>query len=165
MNDPRWTWRDYPVVPLLVIAAFVGVAVLAAEDVGTGPAPIKVRADQRLGFGFDWDGLDRDGNQHAGTITEIIFRFTVPGGEPVAWKRLTPTAPVIAGQVVVPYSEVLRNIPAGLYNLNVKLLDSQGLEGNYSAPLLIEVEAVPDRGKAPSTPTNLRGPVALPEEP
>lgn len=142
-------------------------ALLAApEDVGTGPTPIKVRVDQRLGFGFDWDGLDRDGNPHAGTITEIIFRFTVPGGEPVAWKRLTPTAPVTAGQVVVPYSEVLRDIPAGLYELDVKLVNSQGLEGNYLAPpLFIEVEAIPDRGKAPSTPTNLRGAVALPEDP
>ncbi len=143
---------------------------LAAIPVEEGPAlpPLQVGAHLRQSFAFDWDGLDSTGLLLTDPITEVTFRFSTPGGDPVRWTRLMPPGrPVVAGVNRFPCGEVLRDVPPGVYHLDVSLRTAGTPEGagSYSLPLLIEVIPPPAPVRRPSRATALRVETDAAEDP
>lgn len=113
-------------------------------------APIDVGRDSTKSFAFDWNGTHEDGTPGA-EVVEAEFQYSPPAGAgQQRWVRL-PLAAVI-GENRVAVKDALAGIPAGIYDLQVRLLDPGGQVSTYSIPVL----SVRVRVKKPSAPQNVR---------
>jgi len=111
-------------------------------------APIDVGRDSTKSFAFDWSGTHADGTPGA-EVTEAEFQYSPPGGQ----QRLVRLPLVaIVGENRVSVTDALAGIPAGVYDLQVRLLDPGGQASTYSVPVL----SVRVRVKNPSAPQNVR---------
>jgi len=164
----------FPFIAVLVAAVLFAAAFVAEEPIGPVPQPVQVGAWMTQSFALDWDGLNRDGQPHQSPVTTVIFRYSIPGGDAVAWSILGLPVPATAGTITVPLSEALRvhgphtldlSLEVGRqYLVDVKLRTVGGGEGNYSPSLLIVVAPEPPPPERPTTTTAPRV-VEPPEEP
>ncbi len=114
------------------------------------PAPIDIGRDSTKQFAFDWSGNYEDGTPGA-EVAEVEFQYSPPeGGGQQRWVKIPFVA--TTGENRVPVREALAGIPAGIYNLRVRLLDPGGQPSTYSTPLL----SIRVRVKNPSAPANVR---------
>ena len=112
-------------------------------------APIDVGRDSTKSFAFDWTGTHEDGTPGA-EVTQAEFQFVpAAGGAP---RSVTVAHSGVSGENRVPVGQVLGGIPAGIYDLNVRLLDPGGQTSTYSVPVL----SIRVRVKNPDKPTNVR---------
>ncbi len=113
------------------------------------PAPVEVGRDSAKSFAWDWDGNHSDGTPGA-EVAEAEFQFTPPAGAgQQRWVRVPHTG--VAGENRVPAKDALVGIPAGVYDLQLRLLDPGGQPSTYSPVLQLRV-----RVKNPSAPQNVR---------
>lgn len=111
--------------------------------------PIEVGRDSTKSFAFDWSGTHSDGSAGA-EVTEAEFQYTPPpGAGQQRWVRLPHTG--VAGENRIAVKDALVAIPAGIYDLQLRLLDPGGQPSTYSPVLSIRV-----RVKNPSAPQNVR---------
>ncbi len=123
------------------------------------PAPLDVSVNSTGSFAFDWDGNHADGTGMAETeFVEFHFLPDPPiaiAGLGTGDGHFTVRIPLVAtvGENVVPMRTSLVGVPAGLYNLDVRLIGPGGNPSAYSTPLpdLLRVHVIP-----PQTPTGLR---------
>ena len=113
-------------------------------------APIDIGRDAtNRWFAFDWDGNHDDGSPGA-EVAQAEFQFSPPaGGGQQRWVKVDHVG--TAGENRVPVSEALVGVPAGIYDLQVRLLDPGGQPSTYTPVLSIRV-----RVKNPSAPQNVR---------
>jgi hypothetical protein len=111
------------------------------------PLTIDVGRDSTNSFAFDWSGTHEDGSAGA-EVTEAEFQFT-----PLTGQQLRVRVPHVgvAGENRVAVKDALLNVPAGVYDLQLRLLDPGGQPSTYSPILSIRV-----RVKNPSAPQNVR---------
>ena len=110
--------------------------------------PIEVGRDSGKKFAFDWDGKDVDGADFTVTIQKVVFRYTPTAGQQ-RWVEIDQ--PVNSGENQVDVKAALVGIPAGVYDLQVRLEDVSGQASTYSTLLSLRV-----RVKNPSAPRNVR---------
>lgn len=132
-------------LPLVAMLA----AVLIAQD-----APIDVGVNSGGEFAFDWSGLHEDGTPMAET-TEVEFHYmpvpaTIGTGDGHVTIRLPWVATV--GENVIPMATAMKDVPGGLYDLDMRLIGLGGNPSAYSSPVL----ALRVRVKNPAPPTNVR---------
>ena len=129
------------------------IVVLIAQ-VGPMPERIEVGTHMQKSFAFEWDGRSADGtNPHPAPVRDIIFRYREPNDGPRHFVTITMDVPPNV-TIKVPFSDALKGVPAGPRDLDIRLLDADGLLGNYSAPdLFLDVEVVKS---GPTGASNLR---------
>ena len=122
-------------------------------------APIDVGANSGGKFAFDWNGQHADGTPDA-TTTKVEFHYMpdppislagVGGGDGHHTVSL-PLAAVV-GENIITMKLSLAGVPAGIYNLNVRLIGPGGNPSTYSDPVLGPLRV---RVKNPAAPTNVR---------
>jgi len=119
--------------------------------------PIDVAAQSNGRFAFDWNGEQADGTSMAET-TDVEFHYVpVPSVSPGAGTgdgHITVKLPLVAvvGENVITMRLALADVPAGIYDLNVRLIGVGGLFSAYSTPFL----SLRVRVKNPAPPTNVR---------
>ena len=112
--------------------------------------PIDVGRDSTKSFAFDWSGTHEDGSAGA-EVTEAEFQYTPPpGAGQQRWVRLPHVG--VAGENRVAVKDALLGIPAGIYDLQLRLLDPGGQASTYSLPVL----QIRVRVKNPAAPTGVR---------
>jgi hypothetical protein len=124
---------------------------LVATLLFTAPqeAPIDVGKDSKLHFAWDWDGTHEDGTPGA-EVVEAWFRFTPEDGGSDRMVKVPHVG--VPGENRVPAPEALAGVPAGVYDLQVRLIDPGGQSSGYSTPVLV----IRVRVKNPSPPANVR---------
>ncbi len=113
-------------------------------------APVDVGAQSSGGFSFDWNGEHADGTSMAET-TDVEFHYMpVPPGD----GDITVKLPLVAviGENQITMRLALADVPAGIYDLDVRLIGVGGNPSVYSTPVL----ALRVRVKNPAPPTNVR---------
>ena len=114
------------------------------------PAPVDVGRDSDKSFAWDWDGTHEDGTPGA-EVTRVEFRFIDPANPGNAPRLVTTAHTGTVGENRVPVRDALAGISAGIYDLQVRLLDPGGQSSDYSPVLQLRV-----RVKNPSAPKNVR---------
>ena len=112
-------------------------------------APVEVGRDSTKQFAFDWDGKDEGGLDYTVPIQEVEFQFTPAAGQQ-RWVKVA--IEVQAGENRIPVKDALVGIPAGDYDLEVRLTDVAGQLSQFGQPEL----AIRVRVKNPSRPANVR---------
>lgn len=128
---------------------------LATLTVQETPAPVprvEIGATSRKQFRFDWDGTSTDGQPHTVPIVSVIFRYTNPD-IPTQQRWVTVDDGVMPGETKIPVRDALKGVPAGNWDLSVKLLDAAGQEGVYS--VVTDETRLLVRRKSPSTLKNV----------
>ena len=117
------------ILPLLLSVLEPATLTTAVDPIATPTpvaqaAPIDVGRDSTKSFAFDWNGNHADGSPGA-EVAEVEFQYSPPaGGGQQRWVKLPLAA--IAGENRVTVKEALVGIPAGTYDLQVRLLDPGG---------------------------------------
>ncbi len=136
-----------PLVFLIAEPAAIPTATPIATPI-TQVAPIEVGRDSGKKFAFDWDGKDVDGGDFTVPIQKVVFRYSPVAGQE-RWVEVDQ--PVSTGENQVDVKTALVGIPAGVYDLQVRLEDVSGQASTYSTLLNLRV-----RVKNPSAPRNVR---------
>lgn len=114
-------------------------------------SPVEVGRDSNKQFAFDWDGKDEQGIDYTVPIQQVEFQFTptVVTQQP-RWVKVD--VEVQAGENRIQVRDALVGVPAGDYDLEVRLIDVAGQLSQYGQPKL----AIRVRVKNPSRPANVR---------
>lgn len=147
----------FPLIAIL-IAGFM-------QDEGPVQEPVFVVVDKLNAddvFAWDWPGLDLDGNPVAVDRLAYVFASVVEGPIAVPERQVSAlNGSVSAGITTHRVADILVAVPPGRYRLYVQLRSADGLWGQFSPELLIEVVSgggapAPPPRRAPAPPTGLR---------
>ncbi len=150
-------WKK--VVPPLSLLVALTIAVLPIISVFAQVPPIDVGVNSDGLFAFDWNGQASDGTPNA-TTTSVEFHFMPdPPVSPAPGTgdgHVTVSLPLVAvvGENRITMKAALVGVPAGIYDLNVRLIGAGGNPSTYSTPVLGPLRV---RVKNPAAPTNVRG--------
>ena len=138
------------------------------------PAAAQLVVGEHLGgsFGVVWVGTDMDGLAYPTPMVACEFSWVSIVDNTVRF-RIRVARSLIVGRNVIPWSEAVKNIPAGQWNVYVRVEDENGVTSPFSPPTRVEVErqGLPKTPMAPpapevipaSAPSVLRAPRSAPD--